>query len=1191
MANARPTSLHDKLLAETERAQAGAADPSVSAWVSANAGTGKTHVLKLRVLRLLLAGTPPEKILCLTYTKAAAAEMATRVFDELSHWATAREAELKERLTGVLSRRPSPEEEAAARQLFARAIETPGGLKVQTIHAFCERLLQRFPLEAGVPPGFTILDEATGTALLREAIDLALLAATRDRRAPLGRALETAVAFAAGDGFDDVLRSALAQRDWVEHASRLALRGGDAFETAGALYRRAFGVRPGVGRAEIDAELAAVLTPDAMRRCAAALADGGKTDRELAQGLAAAAKAAQQSQRIEALQAVFLTKQMEPRSDSRFGTKAIRERHPAVHDQLVRVRDRFAELCREAQGLVTAEASVALLRLADAVMQRYGELKAQRAVLDFDDLIRRTSSLLALSSAAEWVLYKLDGGLDHILVDEAQDTSSPQWRVIEALAREFFSGTGARETARTLFAVGDEKQSIYSFQGAEPKMFAETGERFAGHAREAALLWRNVPLTLSFRSVSPVLDAVDRVFADHQRTPGLTAAADPIRHAALRVGHAGLVELWPTEKPVEANPAEAWAPLAEGIVASPVNRLAARIADTIKGWLDNGERLVSEDRPIRPGDILIMVRKRRPFAGPMVAALKARGIPVAGTDRLNVIEQIAVMDLMSLADFLVLPEDDLALAEVLKSPLFDLGDDDLISLAPGRQGTLWKRLLEAAEAEPRFAEAAQTLKRWRALADLSPPFEFFARVLDNDGARRKLMTRLGSEAADPLTEFLNLALQYEEAAAPSLVGFLDWLRRGAREIKRDMEHGRDEVRVLTVHGAKGLEAPVVFLPDTCSSIAGRRSSQLVELRDATWPVGAAPFAWPVKGANRLTAIEIARQAAEAEEAEERNRLLYVAMTRARDRLYVAGFEGTRGRSPGCWYEQIEAGLDGILTKAVRADGLEVRRLEVKQMVMCETRSEEAQKPIAPAAPPEWSRRPAPAEPQLAIPITPSRLAPLDFDAEGEPTEPRMAGTVPHEPAAPSPLALAEDHRFLRGTLTHGLLEHLPTLDSAGWERAARSFVEQRGRALSPRARESIVAETLAVLRDPTFAPVFGPGSRAEVPIIAEIPSPLSSAPALRVVGQIDRLIRLDHAIMILDYKTNRPPPKNPDEVAAAYLYQLAAYCLAAQRIFKGLPVRAAILWTDGPRLMEIPAALIEAYRERLWRLHSGCLDG
>jgi ATP-dependent helicase/nuclease subunit A len=788
------------------------------------------------------------------------------------------------------------------------------------------------------------------------------------------------------------------------------------------------------------------------------------------------------------------------------------------------------------------------------------------------------------------VLYKLDGGLDHILVDEAQDTSRLQWHVIEALAAEFFSGVGARETTRTLFAVGDEKQSIYRFQGAEPKMFAQTGRRFAALADATGLEWRKVPLTLSFRTVPAVLQAVDRVFGDPKRTPGLMADATAVRHLALREGQAGLVEIWPTETWQDVEAADAWSPLAEAVTPNPVVRLASHIADAIHRWLRTRERLESEDRPIRPGDILILVRKRQPFAAPMVAALKARGIPVAGSDRLRLTEQIAVQDLMALGQFLTLPEDDLMLATVLKSPLFDLDDDDLLEIAPRRKGSLWSALIEAARTSTRFLPAAETLKRLRSYADFTPPYEFFATLLDKDGGRARLLSRLGPEAADAIDEFLNLALAYDDRAPPSLQGFLDWLRSGRREIKRDMEHGRDEVRVMTVHGAKGLEAPIVFLPDTCSAVSALPSARLAALAGKEYPSVPGLCVWPVKGTNRLDAIQLAKQSANAVDCEESNRLLYVAMTRARDRLYVAGHEPKRGRAKGCWYDIIATGLEGLVTEAAAPDGTTVWRYATAQTAPHEKHRKETVQRVEPQPLPDWACRPAPREPQLTVPLAPSRLAPLESDETGEPMEAQGTDSAQNQPAVLSPLVLSDRNRFMRGELTHALLEHLPTVDPAAWERAARGFIAKRGLGLAPSTKESIVAETLAVLRDPTFSAIFGPQSRAEVPIVAAIPDPSGRGPALKITGQIDRLARNGHEVLILDYKTNRPPPRNAHNVPAAYLYQLSAYRLAVKQIFGALDVRAAILWTNGPHMMEILPGLLDEHEQRLWDLDIARLD-
>ncbi len=1183
-----------EILARTERSQAEASDPTASAWVAANAGAGKTHVLKQRVLRILLAGTSPDRILCLTYTKAAAAEMAGRVFADLSVWATAADDKLSESLTKVLARKPTRDETKAARALFARAIETPGGLKVQTIHAFCERLLQRFPLEAGVPPGFSILDDAEGARLTREATDGVLSDAVRDPAGPLGQALAAIVGFAAGDAFDAILRGALAKRDWIDAMTRVVMRDADGEEAAARIYARALGVREGATTQSLDDEMANVLVVDALKGAGGVLCANtkSKTDVELGACLIEAAKSTKTSDRIAALTRAFLTKELEPRSDARFVTKAVREANPEIHVQLSRARDRFAKLAEERRALQVRDASMALLRLAGDVMQRYTAAKQLRAALDFQDLIEHTSRLLLDAEAAAWVLLKLDGGLDHILVDEAQDTSPLQWSVIQALAGEFFPVTGGQVKPRTVFAVGDEKQSIYSFQGAEPRMFAQSGEHFRTAAEAARLVMRRVPLILSFRTVEPLLKAVDRVLADRTRTPGLTAGDGDIEHIALRIGHAGCVEIWETEKPTEAGEIDAWLPLDEKPQPMPVTRLADRIADTIAGWIKNGEQLASEDRPVRAGDVLILLRKRHPFAAPMVAALKARGIPVAGADRLKITEQLAVLDLMVLGDFLTLPEDDLSLATVLKSPLFGLDDDDLMRLAVDRKGaTLWTRLLGAAKTEARFTPAAETLLRWRGIADQAPPFEFYAHVLDRDGGRKKLIERLGPEAVETLTEFLNLAIEFDEAETPSLTGFLQWLRSGTREVKRDMEHGRDEVRVLTVHGAKGLEAPIVFLPDTCSAPGGAQQNKLVELRESGLAAGPHPMAWPVKGTGSLKAIKAGKEAAALADREESNRLLYVAMTRARDRLYVAGWEGGRARPRDCWYEIMSDGLADRLTAETDAKGQRVLRLSSEQTVPAAKPKDLTTAHVTAIEPPGWARNPAPREPHLSLPLAPSRIAPYDVDETGDPVAATpTAGEAPPEPAMPSPLALAGSNRFQRGLITHALLEHLPTLPAGRWLEAAEAFADSRGNMLRANVRRNIVDEVLALLRDPAFAAAFGPDSRAEVPIVAEIPDPTDKGLPLRLNAVIDRLVVLEREVLVIDYKTNRPPPFDPAEVSMAYVMQLTAYRLALRRIYPGKSIRAAILWTDGARLMELPGPQLDAAERDLWLLAKARLD-
>ncbi|MGD9785080.1 MAG: double-strand break repair helicase AddA [Hyphomicrobiaceae bacterium] len=1194
---------------DTRRAQAAAADPSVSAWVSANAGTGKTHVLTRRVLRLLLSGTRPERILCLTYTKAAAAEMSTRIFRELGFWVTHDAPTLDEALREILGRPADVGERQRARTLFAHAIETPGGLKVQTIHSFCEALLQRFPLEAGVPPGFAILDETTSAALLRDAIDSTLARATRNPGGLLGQALSTAVAYAADESFDNVLKEAVGRKDFIEHCFRRDIGrvgGGDPLSALEPHYRMRLGVPAQATTAGLTRDVAALVSDHDLSRAASVLLEGGVTDRELATCFADARRATTDEARATALVGAFLTGKGAERSDRRFITKAIRDVEPGLTDRLVNARSAFARIFTQMKGLEVVSATLALMRLADSVLADYRVLKNRRAALDYDDLVRHAASLLTGSEAAPWVLFKLDGGIDHILVDESQDTAPEQWRIVSALAGEFFSGEGAHDQVPTLFAVGDEKQSIYSFQGARPEAFARMGREFREAAGAANRAWRDIPLTLSFRTVAPILAAVDRVFANSDRTPGLSARGTvaAVRHAAHRIGQSGLVEVWEPEQPSGAPPLDVWAPLpdvrdATGVAddaGEPAERLAARIADRIAHLVQGGERLASEDRSITPGDILILVRKRAPFVAPMAAALKARGIPVAGADRLRLTQQIAVKDLLALGDFLTLPEDDLSLAVVLKSPLFGLDDDDLVAIAHGRKGSLWKGLLDARAANATFDQAASLLRDWRRRADFQPPYEFFAGLLQRDGMRSRLIERLGLEAADGIDELLSLAMEHDEANPPSLTGFLAWLRAADREVKRDMEHGRDEVRIMTVHGAKGLEAPIVFLPDTCGSAAAGRRSPLVGIGALTGEIGAPDaFVWATKGASLVDAVASGKDADAVRETEELNRLLYVAMTRARDRLYIAGFDGRKKRPPGCWYNIIDQGLDDVLAWRTDVRGRRVRRIEAPQEATAERRKRDLSGTEAAQPLEAWAMRLAPREQQLTIPLAPSRLAPYEVDEAGDPVadqrRPAGPGDEPPPPSPGSAGAAPSGDRFLRGTLTHGLLQHLPALPVDRRRQAAVDFVARRGAALTDRQRRSIVAETMAILESEELSMLFGPDSRAEVAITAELPRPSGRGAALKLAGQIDRLVVSDREVLIVDYKTNRPPPANASDVAQAYLLQLAAYRLALAQLFPEKALRAQIIWTDGPRLMPIPDALIVEAERSLWDLDVTRLDG
>jgi ATP-dependent helicase/nuclease subunit A len=508
------------------------------------------------------------------------------------------------------------------------------------------------------------------------------------------------------------------------------------------------------------------------------------------------------------------------------------------------------------------------------------------------------------------------------------------------------------------------------------------------------------------------------------------------------------------------------------------------------------------------------------------------------------------MDLMALGDALLLPGDDLSLAAVLKSPLIGLSEDDLFTLAHKRDGSLWEALEDAAGDAPRFAEAEARLARWRDEALALRPFEFYTAVLERDGARTRLIARLGPEAADAIDEFLNLALAHEETGPATLQGFLAWLRESGSEVRRDMEQGADQVRVMTVHGAKGLEAPIVFLPDTCTTTS-RGSGPILSLqRDAPAEFGDC-LVWAVGEAKRLPAIEQVRAGQQAADEAESYRLLYVAMTRARDRLYVTGFENrmARGRDQGCWYDVVRDALDGAAEAVTGENGEAVLRLE--KSVEVQPTAEPAQpSAVTTAALPAWLSTPVAAE---------ASAESVRASAKGAPGY-----------AAQSDRA-AEAAR-LRGELIHLLLERLPEVAPdqrrAEAERLAAHQAPAGDAALDGAARDEAVETTLGILAAPEFAHLFGPGSRAEAPIAAQIET--ASGPA-RLSGRIDRLVIRADDVLVIDYKTDASVPVSPADAAPpGYTAQLDAYRRALAAVFRDKRVRAFILWTSAPALMEIP---------------------
>jgi ATP-dependent helicase/nuclease subunit A len=1123
---------------ERTSAQRHAADPTHSVWVSASAGSGKTKVLVDRFVRLLLAGTVPERILCLTFTKVAAAEMSERLLRDLGAWARADDAALAASLKQLSGQDADADTMVRARRLFARSLEAPGGLRIQTIHGFCETLLARFPIEAGLRPNFTVIDERGADVLLLEARDAIIRATDRDQR--LGAALGRFAGLVNPRQFQELLKNLATERAKLRRALQ---------PSVAAACRRVFGFL-GVGEDETERGIIAAASANGafdrvnLTRATQALLQGSKTDRGVGEQLARWL-AATDDERIALFDdqlRIFFTVELELRA--RLATKAAIARMADVVEVLEREQRRISAVRNRLNALAVAGSTAALLTVGAAILDRYDRAKRHRNLLDYDDLVLESVTLLSQPAIAPWILYKLDGGIDHILVDEAQDTSPEQWQVIANLAEEFFAGLGGRDGGRTVFVVGDEKQSIFSFQGADPRKFSEMREHFRARVTAGQEPWRDVPMALSFRTVPAVLGFVDRVFAE--TGDGVTADGAWVRHEPVRRGHAGLVELWPPVPRLKET-TEAWAlPTQQNLLYRAESRLAQRIAHSIRGWLDRREILPSSGRPIAPGDVLILVRRRNLFFEEMVLALKKADVPVAGADRMILAEQLAVQDLVALGRFALLPEDDLTLATILKSPLLGLDEEALFRLAAGRgANSLWTELAARAFEAP-FDRAFEFLRdQILARADFVPPFEFYGELL-NRGGRERIHARLGQEAMDPIDEFLGRALVFQRERVPSLQGFLHWIERDQSEIKRDMERAKDQVRVMTVHGAKGLEAPIVFLPDTCT--LSRPETGLFWTTEAN---GDELMLWPVHKANDDPTTARVRQEANRAAEREYRRLFYVAMTRAADRLYLGGWDVHTKRPAECWYELARPIVEGLGRPVDLAfdDGAERGwRYEEAQAVATGVLALDDPSGAPPPPLPEWLRRPPAPEPPSRRPLAPSR---------------------PDAAEAPLRLPLAKSgERFRRGRIVHRLLQSLPAIAPGSRQQVAAQYLALPAHGLDATQQAALLAETLRVLDDPAFAEVFGADGLAEVPLAGIVGK-------VAISGQVDRLLVSSDRVLVVDFKSDRDPPADR-EPPAAYVGQMAAYWAALRAIYPDRPVRCALLWTAGPRLDEIAEPLLAA---------------
>ncbi len=1111
----------------TER-QVNAARPNFSTWLAANAGSGKTRVLTDRVARLLLEKVRPEHILCLTYTKAAASEMQNRLFKRLGEWSMLGDQELADALVDLgVDDTLNPERLGHARTLFARAIETPGGLKIQTIHSFCASLLRRFPLEAGVSPQFTEMEDRAAALLQAEIIeDFA--------EGPMVGLIDELAAYVTDTGFEELTKKVVHHREEFDHH----LVWNDLIAN--------LGLPAGADENHLESVVFTGNEKALLERLVNALKNGSSTD--IKNSVLLRDIASPSLNDLPVLEGVFLTgasaKSPFSAKLGSFPTKAVREANTELMGEVERFMQRVEEARQLRLGLECARKTVTLHKFAAAFLPEYARRKELRGWLDFDDLILKARRLLNDPSVAQWVLYRLDGGIDHILVDEAQDTSPEQWDVIENLAREFTSGQGARtDIERTIFVVGDKKQSIYSFQGADPEAFdrmqAEFGRRLEGV--DPGL--QNLTLAHSFRSSPAILNLVDLVFE------GRTEAGfhKDALHKAFNTDLPGRVDLWPVTDKIEDNDDRVWTDPVDR--ASPLHHnviLAEKIAETIKRLIESKETLPIKGetsdcygrRPVQPGDFLILVQRRSDLFAEIIRACKTAGLPIAGADRLKVGAELAVKDLAALLSFLATPEDSLSLAVALKSPLFGWTEQDLFDLAHRRESKhLWPALRERAQ---EFPQTMAILTDLRANTDFLRPFDLIERILTRHDGRRKLLERLGAEAEDGINALLSQALAYERTDVPSLTGFLVWMETDDLEIKRQMGSAGNMVRVMTVHGAKGLESPIVILPDTGT----RRASPDSEIMT----IGDVPY-WRMKTDQMPDAMIRVRDNARDRQMNERLRLLYVALTRAEKWLIVAA-AGDLSKTGDSWYQMVESAMQRAGAQQIDASsGLRLSHLGWNDLPIVDGVAE----------------------------IKPKNPLPTYFHDAVVPPKEQQTTLSPSDlggaKALAGDLGQEEEAAKLRGTRIHTLLEHLPVTPEANWVDATLRLLPDVGKS----ERGDLLDEVQGTLKSPLLEYVFDTGTLAEIPISAEIHG-------VRMHGLIDRLVITKEGIQAIDFKTNLTVPKRAEDCPEGLLRQMGAYGEMLKQVYPDREINTAILWTRIGKLMPLPTDLVAAALLRSPRL-------
>jgi ATP-dependent helicase/nuclease subunit A len=1098
------------ILQEASKVQHQATVEGRSVWVSASAGTGKTYVLTNRILKLLLTQPhlQPSEILAVTYTKAAAKEMENRLRKTLAEWAMLDNASLVENLESVLGTKPTPQQQARAKELLFSVLEDGKGLNISTIHGFCQQILGAFPLESGISVGFSLL-EGTEEREMILAIQDAVFQLCEDPETEehqwFNYLVQDIHELTLRDVFRDIVYK---RRKFHKLFEKFATVENILAELSNKLGIENEQWTPEKVKIALSQDMH---LPKEVQECAEVLNEGGATVQKSAADIVSFVQADDPYQAWANYSKIFLTASGEPRKKL---TDAKVKKHPRgaeVELILNQEQERVLAVEEKRKSYRAWLLTAAYLHLGYKMIDEYKTEKARQSLLDFDDLIEKTANLLNNRESKSWVKYRMDRKIAHVMLDEAQDIDDDQWVIIRALVDEFYDGVGSSELTRTLFAVGDVKQSIYRFRGAQPHVFGSIREYLEHQKNTKSYDTQSVSLQTSFRSSKTILNFVDKVFAEEEKQTALDNTMST-KHKAVKSDYPGWVEVWPLCEDNEPEEQEdtLW-PLpiqAQDQKESARKLLSKKVADSIQSLIQSKTLLAATQKPATYGDIMILLRGRTMLPD-IIEALNAAGVPHSGADRLTLNQDIMVSDILAFLRFIHYPQDSVSLAHVLRSPFFGVSEKALMETglkARKENISLWQTL--TGDTKNKLQEILEKSRH-------STVYDMAVLILTQLDGYAKYFATLGQKdspvatVTEPLEAFLEIALKF---AKGDLAGFIHAVESSEMEFKKGLESAGKNVRIITSHGAKGLEAPVVYMPDTTQDYYAKMSRENLLWQEHNNE--AQLFLYSQRKEDAPTLQQEIQQAEKDRIFADEMRLLYVALTRSQERLYIGGAEVKKKCPDNCWYNEISTVMDGLY------DFGDAKVMHDTANTPIEEKLLETEEVHYSGTVPQWVAE-QPAHEHKPVMVTADEA--LDTNIMDK--------------------DLIKLYR--RGKLIHRLLEFLPdvtpiehTTTGLDWLRKVLPDGEDK------ELNAMVKSATDVIQGYPQF---FGENSKAEVGYVAD----------KNMEGRIDRLVVEEDTITILDYKTDQ---KIPEKMPEKYRKQLQKYVEAVAKIFPEKQVKAAIIW-------------------------------